>query len=100
MPQKKKDGATMIRGCQKRIIYLRSTDSGIFDEAYFVIKHEYDFEGQNEADMVSEAKRILDGASYRERDRSKKKKHLVYFSLGALAATGFFALLGLVITAF
>ena len=88
----------MIRGCQKRIIYLRSTDSQIFDEAYFVIKHECDCEGHSEADMVSEAKRILDGAINREKGHGKRKKHAMYFSLGALAATGLFCILGVIFT--
>ena len=30
----------MIKGCKKKIIYLKNTDSDIFDEAYFVLRRE------------------------------------------------------------
>ncbi len=49
----------MVRGCQKKMIYLKNTGSEVFDEAYFVIgdkNKEYDL---NECDLVKEANRIL-----------------------------------------
>ena len=27
----------MIKGCSKRVVYLKNTDSAIFEEAYFVL---------------------------------------------------------------
>ena len=48
----------MVRGCQKKIIYLKNTQSNIFEEAYFVIKEEV-IEERSENDMVEEANRIL-----------------------------------------
>ncbi len=85
----------MIKGCQKKIIYLKSTDSGFFDEAYFVLRSDSDAKGFCEADMVDEAKRIIDGACFDGSSTfGKRKKHMLFFSMGALAATLFFALLG------
>ena len=49
----------MVRGCQKRIIYLKSTGSEVFDEAYFVVRDEA-LSNIGECDMVKEANRILD----------------------------------------
>ena len=49
----------MVRGCQKKIIYLKSTGSEIFDEAYFVVRDKTPEEKQGECDMVQEANRIL-----------------------------------------
>ena len=49
----------MVRGCQKRIIYLKSTGSEVFDEAYFVVRDEA-LSNMGECDMVKEANRILD----------------------------------------
>ena len=49
----------MVRGCQKRIIYLKSTGSEVFDEAYFVVRDEALSE-VGECDMVKEANKILD----------------------------------------
>ena len=48
----------MVRGCQKKIIYLKNTDSEVFDEAYFVLRDER-LGTVEECDMVKEANRIL-----------------------------------------
>ena len=49
----------MVRGCQKKIIYLKSTGSEVFDEAYFVLSDKTPEEAKGECDMVEEANRIL-----------------------------------------
>ena len=49
----------MVRGCQKKIIYLKSTGSEVFDEAYFVVSDKAPDEKKGECDMVEEANRIL-----------------------------------------
>ena len=49
----------MVRGCQKKIIYLKSTGSEVFDEAYFVLSDKTPEETKGECDMVEEANRIL-----------------------------------------
>ena len=50
----------MVRGCQKKIIYLKNTDSKVFDEAYFIVKDNVKCDVMDECDMVEEANRILD----------------------------------------
>ena len=50
----------MVRGCQKKIIYLKNTDSEVFDEAYFIVKDNTKCDVMGECDMVEEANRILD----------------------------------------
>ena len=49
----------MVRGCQKRIVYLKSTGSEVFSDAYFVVRDEA-LANIGECDMVKEANRILD----------------------------------------
>lgn len=49
----------MLKGCQKKIIFLKDTGSDLFEEAYFVIKPEYD--GINEDNIVCEATKIANG---------------------------------------
>ncbi len=49
----------MLKGCQKKIIFLKDTGSDFFEEAYFVIKPEYD--GMNKDDIVCEATKIANG---------------------------------------
>ena len=50
----------MVRGCQKKIIYLKNTGSDLFDEAYFVVGNNGYTSELVEEDLVDEAKRILD----------------------------------------
>ena len=50
----------MVRGCQKKIVYLKNTGSEVFDEAYFVISEKAPVDNITECDMVEEANRILD----------------------------------------
>ena len=49
----------MIRGAQKRIVVMKTADSAIFDEAYFVLKKGRE---ASDGDMVREANRIIDEA--------------------------------------
>ena len=60
----------MVRGCQKRIIYLKNTGSEVFDEAYFVVNDKALGYGIAECDMVKEANRILDECTFIEEEKS------------------------------
>ena len=60
-----------MRGCQKKIVYLKNTGSKIFDEAYFVISDRNERKGQVSDDMIAEANRIIEECT---RDREKKGK--------------------------
>ena len=55
----------MIKGAQKRMIVVKTADSEVFEEAYFVLRKEALREGE---DMVREANRIIDesGTSKKE----------------------------------
>lgn len=57
-----------MRGYQRRVIFLKNTGSALFEEAYFVMRSEEMAEGKSEADMVSEATRII------EENFGKRKK--------------------------
>ena len=57
-----------MRGCQKRVIFLKNTGSALFEEAYFVMRKEEKTERRSEADMVAEADRII------EENFGKKKR--------------------------
>ena len=57
----------MVRGCQKKIIYLKNTDSDVFDEAYFILSDNVP-KASGECDMIKEANRILgECVSYKEK---------------------------------
>ncbi len=87
----------MIKGCQKKIIYLKNTDSCMFDEAYFILGAESTHSCVSERDMVAEAKRIIEGAALGREEKSMKKKNVFAFVMGVMAATAFFLVLGMIL---
>ena len=48
-----------MRGCEKRVVFLRDTGSRFFAEAYFVLRRGVGEEDASEAEMVREAQRIV-----------------------------------------
>ena len=50
----------MLRGCQKKIVFLKNTGSKLFDEAYFVISDNASEDKICDSDMITEANRIID----------------------------------------
>lgn len=59
----------MLKGAQKRMIVVKTSDSKLFEEAYFVLRHESRGE---ETDMVAEANRIIEECGGR---KGKHKKY-------------------------
>ena len=57
----------MIRGAQKKVVVIKTADSKIFEEAYFVLKKD---RGADGGDMVKEANRIIE--SFEESDKKEK----------------------------
>ena len=49
-----------MRGCQKKVIYLKNTGSDYFDEAYFVLKSDTGAYKRTDEDIIREANRIID----------------------------------------
>lgn len=77
----------MIKGCEKRIIFLESTKSKYFDQAYLVIKD--DLYTCDEGKILDEAERIIFGAESCKRlehpNRNKRiLKNTLIFSIGFL----------------
>lgn len=48
----------MVRGTQKKVVYLKNTGSAVFDEAFFIVKDEKE-RGFSEEDLLREANRIV-----------------------------------------
>ncbi len=48
----------MLKGCQKKIIMVKDTNSRYFESAYFVIKSDLPISAKN-SDMLSEAHRLI-----------------------------------------
>lgn len=83
----------MIKGCQKRIVFLKDTGSDYFEEAYFVIKPSVN---PINTDIVSEATRIVNSSL---KDTYKRRRFLSLPSLflGLFSGIGLTLLLCLII---
>lgn len=49
----------MIKGCKKNVVYVRNTESDVFEEAYFILSDDFESKQPSEPDMVAEANRII-----------------------------------------
>lgn len=84
----------MIKGAQKQMIVLRTTDSRYFDEAYFVLRREFPIQKSASEEMLFEADRILRESASDSRIKTKKKwRSVICFCIGFLLGGGIAALL-------
>lgn len=78
----------MIKGCQKRMIFIKNTGCDLFDEAYFVLKSDIPASEENQDNIIRTATAIINEHEYplnkRKRAKSKRSKALLFFILGAL----------------
>jgi hypothetical protein len=95
----KRKETTMLKGAEKRMIVVRTRDSRMFEEAYFVVRPEVDRGTGTETDMLREANRILEGSAAENRYGriscpedprygSGLLRGLVWFFLGLLTGGG------------
>ena len=92
----------MLRGAQKKMIVMRTHNSRLFEEAYFVMRQSADTpEGERgERDILTEANRILEGSlsgygrerRARERLRGRLARAAWFFG-GALCGGGIVGIL-------
>ena len=75
----------MIKGAQKQMIVVRTTDSRYFDEAYFVLRREIRPHRGVKNDMLWEADRILQQTQQDSKRQGRKIcRGLLFFLLGIL----------------
>lgn len=82
-----------MRGCERKIILLKGTESQMFDEAYFLVRRGFEKRGSDE--IVREAERIIDRNTTRKRQRIEKKSIIFFFAgviCGILLGLLFFAI--------
>ena len=70
----------MIKGCEKKIVYLKDTGSDYFEEAYFVVKPQK----CTENDIIAEANKIVNGFMDEDKGKSKISKGKIFSFLGGL----------------
>ena len=88
----------MIKGCEKRVVWIRNTESETFDQAYFILSESAYEKKKSESDIVAEAKRIIGQAPitgwWEEPPKTKKRRlssassslafFVIGFALGAI----------------
>ena len=97
--KEKKGLIYMIKGCEKRVVWLRNTESDIFEQAYFILSEASRGKSCTESDIVAEAKRIIgrtpvSGWWEEAEPETKKRRHpsalvkfaffVLGFSIGAI----------------
>lgn len=88
----------MLKGAQKRMIVVKTADSEIFEEAYFVVRGGVE---RSKPDMVLEANRIIDGCSEKRKEKRRRDARilllpLICFMIGTLFGGGIAALICMV----
>ncbi len=61
----------MVKGCKKNVVFLKNTNSDIFDIAYFVLR---DGAEEHDGNIIDEANRILEENCF---STSKKRKRVL-----------------------
>lgn len=94
----------MLRGCQKRIYYVKNPESDIFDEAYFILRrgaglpHGRGDGASHMSKMKLEAERLMADAgesSASTRMRRRREKIIAFF-FGICASAAAAALVALI----
>ena len=92
----------MLRGAQKNMIVVRTKDSRLFEEAYFVMRRNAEAISADQTDMLWEANRILENAASKERvslttgekrGLPDKLQGMLWFGIGLLSGGGLVGLL-------
>ena len=83
-----------MKGCQKRVVFLKNTGSPVFEEAYFIVRADKNGAEicKKDGDIVSEASRIVDEML------GKKKREGSGTGILCAAFFLFGAVLGIVLT--
>jgi len=85
----KGDPHTLMRGSEKRVIFIRDTGSRIFEEAYLIVRRgAADAASLSENDMLREAQRIVSECSsaYPAVRRARRRGPALSFLAGAASA--------------
>ncbi len=95
----------MLRGSQKQMIVVRTRNSRMFEEAYFVMRRGAGRQPADEVDMLWEANRIIESSlprparevTVQEGVLRRVSRRLGWFLGGALAGSGVVGLLWLLL---
>lgn len=74
----------MLKGCQKRMIFVKDTGCDLFDEAYFVLKNDIPSNTEIEENIVRVATEIINQNTFVKSSKRVHKfpKGVLFFLLG------------------
>ena len=86
---------SLLKGCQKRIVQIKSMPSELFEEAYFILKPSG--EKAAEDDIVKEAERLLKESLFQKKEKTFRVswEDILVFLAGAALAVVIFCISGL-----
>lgn len=96
--EKKSGGGILLKGAQKKMIVVKTAESDVFEEAYFVIRRDAE---NSHMDMLAEANKIIENCTGGRRKKEKsrllpKLRDWMFFAGGAGLGGGIAALLFLI----
>ena len=77
----------MLKGAQKKMIVVKTGDSKVFEEAYFVVRSDALCSG---GDMVDEANKIIDSCGAKKKEKRIKNISLPIISICAFMGGSLF----------
>ena len=89
----KKEESCIMRGYQKKVIYLKNMNSSVFEEAYFVVKSNEDSDKsfkRADTTLLEEAKKIVEENSFSNFLKKRKrisKANVLIFGAGFISAS-------------
>ena len=93
----------VVRGTQRKMVVVKTTDSELFDEAYFILRKDSAKNGDaSESSMIDEANRIINKNIFsRERERRRaaaiSARDLLLYVGGLASGSGIVGLFWLVL---
>ena len=75
----------MIKGAQKQMIVVKTGDSALFEEAYFVMRRDT---VAGRIDLLNEANKIISGCTEKKKDRVWRKYKIHIVSVCSFAGGG------------
>ncbi len=78
----------MVKGCQRKMVCLKQTESEWFEEAYFILREEKQTHPCDEESLLKEADRIVCRQSVGKRGKSHLRlgERVLWFALGAVCS--------------
>ena len=89
----------MVRGCEKRIYYVKNPESEIFDEAYLVLRRQNGTRAATPREIELEAMRIVSSATGEKPSDpvTKKSERIRAFLAGAALSATFIGISSLLL---